>query len=67
MDNVRVLPLSAIRTNARFAIYSEAEGLISEHDTAGESMRGLAAHVEFNPQTKARIYQRTREGWEAIL
>jgi hypothetical protein len=67
VEKPKVLPFHVVRTNARFALYSESEGLISEHDRAGEAIRGLAAHVQFNSQTKARIYERTPEGWEAIL
>jgi hypothetical protein len=61
------LPFGRIESNARFAIYSEAEGLVSEHERARESMRGLSAHLKKNTQTTARIYERTLEGWEAIL
>jgi hypothetical protein len=63
----RIFPFSKIRTDARFAVYSDDEGLVSKHDRAGHAVRGLSAHLEFKPGSKARIYERTPDGWEMIL
>jgi hypothetical protein len=59
--------MAAIQSDARFVIYSEAEGLISGHERAGLSMRALVAHVRSNPPSSAKIYERTPVGWELIL
>lgn len=67
MENSRVLPFNRINSDARFVVYSESEGVISEHERAGLAMRGLSERVLKKHDTKARIYERTPEGWEAIL
>ena len=65
MEN-RILPLATIESLEAFVLFSGEEGLISSHARAAQSMRALATHMQSNPTSKAKIYERTPQGWEMI-
>jgi hypothetical protein len=46
---VLVLPLVRIQSDLPFVLFSEAEGLVSGHEKATQSLRVLAAHLGKKP------------------
>lgn len=60
----KTLPLKSIRSQAKFVIYSEKDGLISEHEKLADAMRRLALHIGADLSSRASIYERWEDGWD---
>jgi hypothetical protein len=62
----RRLPLESIHSAAKFVLYSEKEGVVSEHEQAPDAMRKLSILVGGDPDSPTGIYER-RDEWVRIL
>ena len=56
-----------LRAHSEFVIFSQSEGVISEHDTEGDTMRAFVEHLKKHrePQDdEAVIFKRGLTGWD---
>jgi hypothetical protein len=60
------LPLGAIPSDAGFVLFSEKEGLISEHIELADAMQYLAFQLQADWQSKAVVYERAKE-WTKVM
>ncbi len=65
-----ILPLTRIRSTARFVIYSASAGLISEHERASDAAVAFyqfaAKELQGTIIALPGIYKRTSEGWAKV-
>jgi len=63
-----VLPLSAIRSNSQIVIYSERNGILSEHNTIMDATIAFYEYVKKLPKVNEfpKIYRRETAGWMLI-
>jgi hypothetical protein len=65
-----LLPLPRIKSDARYVIYSQMKGLISEHAEANEAAVAFYHYApkDFNAQVTRPpgIYKRTRAAWVKV-
>jgi len=65
-----LLPLPWIESDARYVIYSQVKGLISEHAQANEAAVAFYHYApkEFNAQVTRSpgIYKRTKAAWVKV-
>jgi hypothetical protein len=59
------LPLNKVETDADFILFSESEGLISEHCTQGEARQAFFKEADRHRlgDLLPRIYRREEPGW----
>jgi hypothetical protein len=65
-----ILPLTRIKSESRFVIYSPSAGLISEHDRASDAAvafyKFAAKELKGNIIALPGIFKRTSAGWVKI-
>ena len=56
-----------LRARSEFVIFSNSEGVISEHDTEGDLMKAFVEHLKKHKGPvwdEAVIYKRSPDGWD---
>ena len=56
-----------LRVHSEFVIFSESEGVVSEHDTEGDTMKAFVEHLRKHREPlgdEAMIYKRGPTGWD---
>jgi hypothetical protein len=67
MAGDKKLPLGEIVSSSRFVLFCKAEGVVSEHTKPAEAMHALRKHLQENPKSGCRIYERASDGWNLML
>ena len=64
---MNILQSAQIDSSAEFVIYSESEGVISEHGDEGDVMKAFVEHLKKHRepvQAEPVTYKRTGDGWD---
>jgi hypothetical protein len=65
--NDEKLPIASINSGAKFVLFDQYAGVVSEHEKVGEALRQLALEISANLLTEATVFERTAEQWVRVL